>query len=472
MVFNSFLFLLIFLPLCMAGWYGLHALRRPRLALAFLIGMSLWFYGSFSAAGVFVLLLSLLVNYALSARAGKAVMIIGIIFNLALLAFYKYLVPAAPDTLSLIMPVGLSFYTFSQISFIIDRCRGEIPHDDLLHYAAYVTYFPKLIEGPITTYGEIMPQLAGEDAGKFRSENVLRGFLLLIFGMAKKMLIADVLAPVVSFGYSNAYYLDTLSVILVVTAYAFQLYCDFSGFCDMALGVSRMLGIDLPLNFDAPYHCTSYASFWQHWHITLTRFFTKYVYFPLGGSRRGALRTFINVMIVFLLSGIWHGNGWTYLAWGALNGLLVALARVHGRGGLHKGAMQHLLRIRTFCLFCFTLIFFGAPRIDYAAAMLRRFLIPMWPGFLYRIAANISIPELYPLGKAVSIFRPQLSAPLQLAETVLLLIICGVLVSGESAEKRAGAMPLSRRNAVLMGLLLLWCLISMTGVSNYLYFAF
>ena len=492
MIYNSWIFLILFLPLTLAGWYGLHAAGKSRAARVFMIGMSLWFYGSFQWKAVIVLLISLDAGYCFSAAMERAegtartvIMAAGVVFNLLLLGIFKYPGASALTGVSLAMPVGLSFYTFSQISYIVDRAGGEIPHAGLLDYAVYVTWFPKLAEGPITRYEEFRRQIKGAGAGRINKENMLRGFILLVFGMAKKMLLADVLAPAVSFGYQNAYYLDTLSVILTVSAYAMQLYFDFSGFCDMTLGISRMLGVDLPLNFNAPYHSTSFSSFWQRWHMSLTSFFTKYVYIPLGGSRKGSFRTCLNVMIVFFLSGLWHGNGMTYILWGVLTGALVLVSRQlrkgkaagkEGSAGADAapaaGWKTALLRLRTFYIFCFTLIFFGAVRTDYAFAMVRRLFVPMWPGFLYRIAQTVELPETYVLFKAVSLLKPEFTNPLRLALLVLILIVSAVLVNGSCAQVKAKNMKLSGRNAVLAGILLVWCLVSMTGVSTYLYFAF
>ena len=340
MVFNSYFFIFIYLPILLIGWFGLNRVNR-RTADVFLIGMSLWFYGCFGWAALTVLLISIGMNYVLGrgieGRRGR--LAAGVIANLVLLAWFKYATDlissaaeaagtdtsALPTFLTLAMPVGLSFYTFTQISYLIDRYRGEAAQEAFLSYALYASYFPKLVEGPITRYEEIASQFRDETRRKFCAEHFTRGLILLVLGMGKKVLIADVLSPAVSHGLSSAYYLDTLSVIVTMLGYALQLYMDFSGFCDMAMGISWMLNIDLPLNFDAPLRSTSYTDFWRRWHMTLNRFFTQYIYIPLGGSRRGVARTFRNTVLVFLLSGIWHGTGATYLAWGAVNGVLVFL---------------------------------------------------------------------------------------------------------------------------------------------------
>ena len=334
MIFNSFFFILIFLPLTVSGWF---LLNRKSMILSewFLIGMSLWFYGSFSPWYLAVLAVSVALNYGFGrlVQGKKGLLAAGILLNLALLSWFKYVTPelGAPEhagtmvrsLLAIGLPVGFSFYTFSQISYLIDSFRGEVKNDGFRRYLLYITYFPKIVEGPITCYEEVISQLRNPANRVFSAEQLSHGILLFTFGLGKKLLIADVLAGPAVFGIQSAYYLDTLSVLLTMTCYALQLYFDFSGFCDMAMGISWMLNIHLPLNFDAPFQAESFPEFWKRWHMTLTRFFTKYVYIPLGGSRRGTLRTCLNVLAVFVLSGFWHGLGWNYLIWGLLSGVLV-----------------------------------------------------------------------------------------------------------------------------------------------------
>ena len=484
MVFNSFLFIMVFLPVLMIGWYGLNHFHRYRLADLFLIGMSLWFYGSFSIWNLPVLGLSIGVNYLLSAvmqKNPKVFMWAGVVFNLLLLGVFKYTsgIPVS-DTVRILMPVGLSFYTFSQISFIIDRSRNEIGHDSLINYAEYVSYFPKLAEGPITFYGEIAEQFRDRSRRVFDGERFARGFILFVLGMAKKVLIADTLAPVTAFGFQSAYYLDTQTVLVTMIGYTFQLYFDFSGFIDMARGISQMLGIVLPVNFDAPLRQTSFGRFWKHWHSTLTRFLTKYVYIPLGGNRKGKLRTCLNMMAVFLISGLWHGNGWTYIVWGALTGLLVlAFNNFFRKAAEEPGTKLRTAfwRTVTFASFAATLAFFGAPRVDYGAMMFRRLFVRTWPGFLYRAARQINAAELYPLNKAVSMLAPSLSDPAKVICLVLLLILCALITQlaptsdnwAQTAELEGRA---GRRNGLLIGILFVWCLLSFSGVSTFLYFKF
>ena len=523
MVFDSFFFIFIFLPVLLVGWFGLNRVSA-RSAEIFLIGMSLWFYGCFGLGCLLVLLLSIALNYlfgrGITGRRGQ--LAAGIAANLLLLAWFKYVTPAVssaagddaalPTFLTLTLPVGLSFYLFTQICYLIDRYRGTVPQEPFLTYLLYASYFPKLAEGPITCYDEIMTQLRDPALRKVNGENVTRGFILFFLGMGKKLLIADTLAPAATYGFASAYYLDTLSVILTLCCYALQLYFDFAGFCDMAMGVSMMLNIRLPLNFDAPFRSTSFSEFWKRWHMTLTRFFTRNVYIPLGGSRKGTLRTWINVMIVFLLSALWHGTGLTYVAWGVMTGVLVIISRqwqkrpskydsspmpsaAGGPVAAERGAAPRRepsassagagrpsgpgalrtawRRAWNFILFSLTLIFFGAPSLEYSIVIFKKLLVPRFPGWLYRMAGQLDAAEFWLVNKAVSVLAPALTNPAALAELLLVLAVAFVLVfQKKTALQLAESAELRPKTAVLIGILAVWCLTSMSGVSTYLYFQF
>lgn len=584
MLFNSYIFILIFLPLSLAGWFGLNQLHHEKAAKVFLILMSFWFYGMFGTQFIPILLVSVFANYGFSqlsdriaqkalrqvleatmeagydnekgsrtdaaggwsdgdhsydepafaeseeasgAREERArrerypeeryddpsldeihqdimdaanrqqhvLMVFGILFNVLFLAVFKYgdyllsalsrqlpwitvggQVLSIPESLGIALPVGISFYTFSQISFIVDRCRGEVGQDDFLNYCTSVVFFPKLVEGPITGYNEIAPQFRDPERKFFRPDNFTRGFALFVFGMAKKLLIADNLAPAADFGFANTYYLDTLTAIATLMAYAFQLYFDFSGYIDMATGTAQMFNIELPLNFDSPYKAVSFGRFWQKWHMSLTRFFTKYIYIPLGGSRKGTVRTMLNVMIVFICSALWHGTGWTYLYWGVISGGLVILSNnlFRGRAERARGPIAVLLlRLLNFVMFAFTLVFFRSQSIEYALTMLRKFAFPTWPGFLFRMTNQLDLPELYIVQKAVSLYAPGAANAVHLEAFLILLAICVVLVNGKrNAYEIAQNMEMRKGTAILIGVLAAWCLLSVTGVTTFLYFKF
>ena len=351
MLFNSYIFVLIFLPLVLLGYFGLNHFKQYKLAMIFMVGISLCFCGYQNIYYVIVLLVSMIMNYlayrfmkefkeisrATKVDARKIVLFAGVLVNVGLLFLCKYydffianlnnVFKTNIPFLELLLPLGISFYTFGQIAFLVDAYRRECEDYSLLEYIAYVSFFPKLLQGPIAYHNEIIPQFRNEQNKKLNYEHLCKGFYAFALGMAKKVLIADTVAKIVNSGYGDIVSLNTPSVILVMISYSLQIYFDFSGYCDMAIGIALMLNIELPINFNSPYKAVSISDFWDRWHITLTRFFTKYIYIPLGGNRKGRIRTYVNIMIVFLVSGLWHGANWTFIVWGAFNGLMIVFER-------------------------------------------------------------------------------------------------------------------------------------------------
>ncbi len=303
--------------------------------------MSLWFYGYFNTYYLFIIIASILINYFISYlltfSKTKTTRQIGLFagtgINLAILFYFKYfdffieninyLFRWDFNLKHILLPLGISFFTFQQLSFIIDRCTGKAEHYSFTNYAAFVTFFPQLIAGPIVLYKEIIPQFDDLQKRKFNIDNFAKGISLFVLGLGKKVLLADTLALATNFGFEQTYFLDTPSTLLVILSYTFQIYFDFSGYSDMAMGLGYMFNIKLPTNFLSPYKACSVKELWQRWHITLSRFFITYVYIPLGGSKKGKGRTIFNTMVIFALSGLWHGANWTYVAWGTMQGLLV-----------------------------------------------------------------------------------------------------------------------------------------------------
>lgn len=334
MLFNSYLFILVFLPLIVMGYFILNKFRLQTVAQIFVLGMSLWFYGYFSIFYLVLMLASVGMNYLVyrqmelrkSRQCRRLLLVFGLIFNLSFLFYYKYLDFLINNInmgfhkdyplLRLVLPLGISFFTFQQISFIIDAYNKRVPMYSLLYYASFVTFFPQLIAGPIVTHDELIPQFIDEKKKRINWDNIAKGIYIFTIGMFKKVILADTFGNAVNWGFQNIAELDTSNALIVMLAYTMQIYFDFSGYCDMALGIGKMLNIELPLNFNSPYKALRITEFWDRWHITLTRFLTKYVYIPLGGNRRGRLRTYFNILIVFLISGIWHGANWTFILWG------------------------------------------------------------------------------------------------------------------------------------------------------------
>ena len=338
MLFNSYIFVLLFLPTTILGWFLLNRLINPTWSQLFLLIMSLWFYGYFNIKYLPIIIISILVNYSIfrllswtsKEKFRVYLLISGMVFNVGLLFYFKYFdffleninyVFHTDFILKrLVLPLGISFFSFQQLSFIIDSYNREVPSYRFLSYALFVTYFPQLIAGPIVTHSELVPQFEDERKRNIDWDNISKGLYVFSLGLAKKVLIADTFGKAVNWGFGNIPELDSISAFIVMISYTFQIYYDFSGYSDMALGIAKMMNLDLPLNFNSPYKALTITEFWDRWHMTLTRFFTKYIYIPLGGSRKGKIRTYINTLLVFLVSGLWHGANWTFVLWGGLHG--------------------------------------------------------------------------------------------------------------------------------------------------------
>ena len=509
MGFNSFTFILLFLPVLLIGWHLLNKAELFRIADVFLIGLSLYFYYSFGVSFLVILLVSIAVNFCLSAvmdkapNTKKALKVVGVLFNLALLFYFKYLgffvdnvnalFNAGISAKEILMPIGISFFTFGQISFIVDRANGEAPHYSFTDYALYTVYFPKLIQGPIAFHKEMIDQFGQKSLRRFDTDTFARGVMSFIIGLGKKVILADTLAKSVNYGFHYTYYMDTLTVIAVMLAYAFQIYLDFSGYCDMASGVSLMLGYRLPVNFNSPYKAGSAKELWQRWHMTLSRFFIKYVYIPLGGSRKGKLRTVINVLIVFVLSGLWHGAGWTYICWGLMQGLLVVwddLGIVGVRPSKEEESSskprRYLLREKplfmvpravgnalTFIMFVVSLVFFRSQDMTYAIQMFKQFFVWTYPGFLYRTASQLEIAENYIPRQLFSQLGIAAGDNIVYMVTLLLLLaVSGFIMTRKNTQEIVDKTDFSMKTVLGLAVVFIWSFISLSNVSTFIYFQY
>jgi alginate O-acetyltransferase complex protein AlgI len=343
MVFASFEFLFKFLPIVIILYFILGKFFTIKSQHLFLVLASLFFYGYFNVSYLWIILISIIVNYSISnfieenKNYRKPIFILGLIFNLGLLGYFKYfnffidninmifkgsiLVP------SILLPLGISFFTFQQISFLIDIYRGKSLKYDFLSYCLFVTFFPQLVAGPIVLPNEMLPQFHDKANGNLNYKNLNKGLYLLAIGLAKKIIIADSIATFADVGFDTMTSLTMFEAWLTSLSYTMQLYFDFSGYCDIAMGVGLMFNIKLPQNFNSPYKSTNIRDFWRRWHITLGRFLTNYIYIPLGGSRVGEGKTLRNLLIIFIISGIWHGAGWNFILWGLLHGIAIVIHR-------------------------------------------------------------------------------------------------------------------------------------------------
>lgn len=344
MLFNSYVFIFLFMPVAVFGFFGI-ARWSHRAAAAWLFSASLVFYGWWDYRYVALLVASISFNFAIGRRLAAAVnapqlrqglLALGVIVNLALLGYYKYagFFVANANTLfgtswtltHIVLPIGISFFTFTQIAFLVDVARGEAHEYDFIHYSLFVSYFPHLVAGPILHHKEMMPQFARPETYRPNARLIAAGLTLFAIGLAKKVLIADSFAPHAETAFRPGDEpREAIGAWLGVFAYTFQLYFDFSGYSDMAIGLSLMLGIRLPLNFDSPYKARNIIEFWRRWHMTLSRFLRDYLYVPLGGNRKGPARRYVNLMVTMLLGGLWHGAAWTFVIWGGLHGLYLVV---------------------------------------------------------------------------------------------------------------------------------------------------
>lgn len=343
MLFNSYVFLFLYLPITLVGFAACSRYGREVHNVWWLALSSLFFYGWWAPKYLAVLLASVVLNFALgqALRAGggsgsqrRRVLLAGIGANLLALGYFKYstfvvenlngLFGLALTAEPMELPLGISFFTFTQIAFLVDTYRRPSEtRGGFGEYLLFVSFFPHLLAGPIVHHGQLMPQMEGERFRSLRLVHLKTGGSIFLVGLAKKVLVADTFAEIASpiFGAAHAGTAPSLALAWVgALSYALQLYFDFSGYSDMAIGLARMFGIHFPDNFDSPYKATSVIDFWRRWHITLSNFLRDYLYIPLGGSRRGPVRRYVNLFVTMLLGGLWHGAGWTFVLWGALHG--------------------------------------------------------------------------------------------------------------------------------------------------------
>ena len=397
MLFNSYLFILLFLPVALTGYFVLG--RRSNVAaVAWLALASLAFYSFSNWQFVLLLLASIAFNYGigyllierkLRAPVRYAVLTAGVAGDLLVLGIFKYAgffaanlnaVLATHFVVNIVLPVGISFYTFTQIAFLVDAFRGNVARYALPHYTLFVTYFPHLIAGPILHHRDMIPQFEREGTKRPDPHLILCGVIIFAIGLFKKTCLADGIQPLVSLAFGLTP--PTFDQVWIgVLAYTFQLYFDFSGYSDMAIGISLMFGIFLPLNFNSPYKATSIIDFWRRWHMTLSQFLRDYLYIPLGGNLHGPMLRYVNLAITMLLGGLWHGAAWTFVVWGALHGAYLCINHVWNKYGpkiapRFTRAADVAGLILTFLAVVIAWVFFRAENIEWAIYVLAKMADP------------------------------------------------------------------------------------------------
>ncbi len=400
MLFNSYIFIFVFLPLTLLVFFLLGHRGYYRAAIGSVVVASLFFYGWWDPRYLWLIAASMLFNYFVGVRIssiartarGKWWMILGSICNLVLLGYYKYTnflvenfdaVFGTESTIpQIVLPLGISFFTFTQIAYLVDAYRGETKEYNLLDYCWFVVFFPHLIAGPIVHHKELVPQFSEKRIFRFSPEDFSIGLMIFILGLYKKVVLADSIARFASPTFVAASQGTELSFFAAwggALAYTLQIYFDFSGYSDMAIGLARMFGVLFPLNFNSPYKAVNVIDFWRRWHMTLSKFLRDYLYITLGGNRCGVVRRYANVFVTMLIGGIWHGAGWTFVIWGGLHGLFITLNHMwhdfrKSRGHDPKQSTwvgRNIARVATFLFIVVTWVFFRADSFHSATLLLK-----------------------------------------------------------------------------------------------------
>lgn len=395
MLFNSPVYIFLFLPCVVLVYFALNRQKLVYVSKAWLVLASLFFYAYWNPVYLVLIISSMLTNFVLGTglhrlkkaksstghkKIGqKSLLFVGVIFNLGLLGYFKYAdffienvnltfgsgIPA----LGLALPLAISFFTFQQIAYLVDSYRDYTQEYDFLNYCLFVSFFPQLIAGPIVHHKEMMPQFMRLKNSVVNWHNIAAGLFIFSLGLFKKVVIADTFAIWANSGFDTAQTLSFFEAWGTSLSYTFQLYYDFSGYSDMAIGAALFFNIRLPVNFNSPYKAVNIQDFWRRWHITLSTWLRDYVYIPLGGGRSGRSRGYINVMVTFLLGGLWHGAGWTFVVWGALHGIALALHRLWRQLGYKLPF--YLGWFVTFMFVNLTWVFFRAETFASATSVLK-----------------------------------------------------------------------------------------------------
>lgn len=483
MLFNSYIFIFVFLPSVLMLYYACNRQGRYSRADWVIILASYLFYGYTNPWYVILLVFSTSFNYMIyvlmSRKMNKWICISGIVFNLLVLGYFKYY-NFFLDNLNhwlgsdftlkrIVLPLGISFFTFQQISFMVDAYKGECKEIRLREYLLFVSFFPQLVAGPIVNHQEMIPQFRDSSRRQFDSCYFAKGIAYFVIGLAKKVLLADLLAkPVeVFFQYDAVLKPDSWNVLLVAICYSMQLFLDFSGYCDMAKGIGYLFHIEIMDNFDKPFWAVGVRDYWKRWHISLGRFFTKYVFIPLGGSRKGKFKTCRNAFIVFALSGLWHGAEWTFVLWGIL----------HGIGYIYDYLLEPVLVkvpifIRRFATFLFVSLAFLGFRSENLSQMMRLYKSFFSGGISQPLVELTSCFQSGVVHRAFKVFGVGATQADGLVFYGIIGVILGYLFFGKSTKEIITGIRYKYVSALSLALVFILCVLKLSRVSVFLYFNF
>lgn len=417
-------------------------------------------------------------NDKLGGRIKNILLVLGICINVIVIFCFKYynffleniniMFYKSYELQNIVLPLGISFFTFQQISYMVDSYRNETSAYTFDEYALFVCFFPQLIAGPIVLHSEMIPQLKNPKNRHIIPENFSKGMYIFALGLFKKVIIADTFGSAVTYGFSTIETLTSMEALLVSFSYTFQLYFDFSGYCDMATGIGYMFNIEFPANFNSPYKATSITDFWSRWHMSLTRFLRTYIYIPLGGNRKGAIRTYINIMIVYLVSGIWHGANWTFIIWGLLHGFLNCLNRLFQKSW---EKLNHVTQwFTTFITVNILWIIFRAESITSAISFIKKICSLSSFGIRNELYDCFKLIEFTVLEEDISLFN-YLSSKVTGLYLWLFILIAFFIVLNCHNSKEIEFKP-TIVSSLIVVIFTLWSVTSFTEVSTFLYFDF
>jgi len=486
-LFNSYLFIFIFLPLTFIIYFYLNYKKLTKVSSLFLIFASLFFYSWWNILYLPLILGSILFNYLISKKLNKfnpkkllskkLLLTFGVIANVTLLGYFKYtdflienfnlLMHTQHQLLHLSLPLAISFFTFQQISYLIDSYHKRTGYYSFREYTLFVTFFPQLIAGPIVHHQEMIPQFFKYNSTLKNYKNIALGLFIFSIGLFKKVIIADTFASWANQGFDIATTLNLIVAWTVSLSYTFQLYFDFSGYTDMAIGLALLFNIQLPINFNSPYKSTDIQDFWRRWHITLGRFLRDYIYIPLGGNQKGLLLTYLNLLITFIIGGIWHGAGWTFVFWGFLHGMALVIHRIWQQFGIKL--WRWVAWLITFNFINISWIFFRAKEWEDAIKILKAMFS------LENIAIHPKVAQLFPFLNDYSNIHFSAVFPAIAGDgwTLISIVITFIiLLKTQNSMEKLKNFKHNYKTLLFTVVIFIISLFSLNKVSDFLYFNF
>lgn len=478
MLFNSFEFIFVFLPIIFIGYYILNKINFTLSKIWLLVG-SLFFYSWWNPLYLPLILSSVFINYLIGTLLGKVenkpkrqlILTLGLAFNILLLGYFKYydffitninhVFSADFNVLNLVLPLAISFFTFQQIGYLVDSYRNETKGYRFFDYALFVSFFPQLIAGPIVHHSEVMSQFEDRKNKVINYKNISLGLFIFSIGLFKKVAIADTFAVWATEGYNVSDQLTLVSGWITSLSYTFQLYFDFSGYSDMAIGLGLLFNIKLPFNFNSPYKALSIQDFWRRWHMTLSNFLTKYIYIPLGGSRKGIHRTYVNILIVFFISGFWHGAGWTFVLWGLAHGIASVIYRWWS---IHGFVLPKIIAwFITFQFINLTWVLFRAPDFGVAMNVI---------GAMFGLNASMEMPSENIFSR-LNVFCSEIMATNHIVIVIAAIVLFFFIsVFAKNANELGEDFKPTMIRAVFTAVLFVYVVFQLQKVSEFLYFNF